>query len=47
MTRKITHVKNTLIEEAFQSRVKWRFSFCDIFFCSRDIQVFRLCKFGL
>ena len=37
LTRKITHFKNTL--KAFQSRVKWRFSFCDIFFCSRDIQV--------
>ena len=23
-----------------------RFSFCDIFFCSRDIQVFLLCKFS-
>ena len=32
MTRKITHFKNTLIEKAFRSRAKWRFSFRDIFF---------------
>ena len=46
MTQKISHSKNTLIGKAFQSGVKWRFSFCDIFFCSRDIQVFLLCKFS-
>ena len=46
MTRKISHSKNTLIFKAFQSRVKWRFSFCDIFFRSRDIQVFLLYKFS-
>ena len=33
MTRKIRQLKN------FQSRVKWRFSFCDIFSCSRDAPV--------
>ena len=32
MTQKISHLKSTLILKAFQSRVKWRFSFCDIFF---------------
>ena len=46
MTRKISHSKNTLILKAFQSRVKWSFSFCDFFFCSRDIQVFLVCKFN-
>ena len=46
IARKISHSKNTLIWKAFQSRVKWRFSFSDIYFCSRDIQVFLLCKFS-
>ena len=46
MTRKISHFKNTLILKAFQSRVNWRFFFCDIFLPSRDIQVFLLCKFS-
>ena len=32
MTRKINHSKNMLIYKVFQSRVKWRFSFCDVFF---------------
>ena len=36
MTRKISHFKNTLIWKGFKSRVKWHFSFCDIFFCPRD-----------
>ena len=31
-TRVISLFKNTLSLGAFQSRVKWRFSFCDIFF---------------
>ena len=46
MTRKISHSKNTLISKAFKGRVKWRFSFCDIFFlfwrCSSfsiDVQI--------
>ena len=46
MTRKLSHFKNTLISKVFQSKVKWRFSFCGIFFCSREIQVFLLCKFS-
>ena len=32
MTRKISHLKNTLIQKTFQSRVKWHLSFCDIYF---------------
>ena len=32
MTGKVSHLKNTFILKAFQTRVKWRFSFCDIFF---------------
>ena len=32
MTRKISHSKNTQIKKAFQSRVKWRFSFLISFF---------------
>ena len=46
MTQKISHLKNKLIQEAFHRRVKWHFSFCNIFFCCRDIQVFLLCRFG-
>ena len=45
VSQKISHSKNTLLWKDFQRRVKWWFSFCEIFFCSRDIQVFLLCKF--
>ena len=40
MTRKMRNFKNTLIQRAFQNRVKWRLSFCDIVFYSRDIPLF-------
>ena len=46
MTRKISHSKNTLIEKAFRNRVKWHFSFCDIFFYFRDLQVLLSRKFS-
>ena len=46
LTRKISHLKSMLIQKTFQSRVKWYYPFCVIFFCSRDIQVFLLCKFS-
>ena len=46
MTRKVRHFKNSPIWKAFQSRIKWRFSFSNIFFCSRDIPVFLFCKFS-
>ena len=36
---KIKLSKNKLIEKAFQSKEGWRFSFGDIFFTPRDIQV--------
>ena len=44
MTRKITHLKSTLNKEAFQSRVKWRFSFCDISFFVPEI--FKFSDYG-
>ena len=46
ITRKVSHFRNTLIQKAFQYWVKWCFSFCDIFFCSRDFKIFLLCKFS-
>ena len=42
MTQKISHFKNTLIEKAFQSRAKWRFSFRDIFFVQEIFKFFRI-----
>ena len=39
MKWKIKLLKNKLIERAFQSKEGWRFSFGDIFFISRVIQV--------
>ena len=34
-----------LIWKAFQNTEEWRFSFWNIFFCYRDIDIFLLCKF--
>ena len=32
ITRKVSHFRNTLIQKAFQYRVQWCYSLCDMFF---------------